>query len=45
MNKIIFGAVAFALLAMLKKNAKSTDDNPPITPAQKAQRTITFYKA
>jgi len=44
MNKIIFGAAALALLALLK-NSKSTDDNPPITPAQKAQRTITFYKA
>ena len=45
MNKIIFGAAALALLALLKKNSKNTDDNPTITPAQKAQRTITFYKA
>ena len=45
MNKIIFGAAALALLTLLKKNSKSTDDNPTITPAQKAQRTITFYKA
>jgi len=45
MNKIIFGAAALALLALLKKNTNKTDDNPTITPAQKAQRTITFYKA
>lgn len=45
MNKILFGAAAIALLAMLKKNSTDTDDNPTVTPAQKANRTITFYKA
>lgn len=46
MNKIIFGAAAaLALLALLKNNAKHNDDNPVVTPAQKADRIITFYKA
>lgn len=45
MNKILFGAAAIALLALLKNNAKHNDDNPVITPAQKADRIITFYKA
>lgn len=45
MNKILIGAAALALLALIKKSSKDLDNNPPITPAQKADRTITFYKA
>ena len=45
MNKIFIGAVALALLALVKNNAKDKDDNPIVTPAQKADRIITFYKA
>lgn len=45
MNKLLIGAAAIAVLAMIKKSAKKTDENPTITAAQKAQRTITFYKA
>jgi uncharacterized protein YneF (UPF0154 family) len=45
MNKLLIGAAAIAVLALLKKSSKQLDDNPPITPAQKAERTITFYKA
>ena len=45
MNKIFLGAVALALLAWVKKNPKDRDDNPVVTPAQKADRIITFYKA
>jgi hypothetical protein len=45
MNKIIFGAAAIALLAMLKKKSTDTDNNPTVTPAQKETRIITFYKA
>lgn len=45
MNKLLIGAAALALLALIKKSTKDLDNNPPITPAQKADRTITFYKA
>jgi hypothetical protein len=45
MNKLLIGAAALALLALIKKSSKDLDNNPPITPAQKADRTITFYKA
>ena len=45
MNKIFIGAAALALLALVKNNAKDKDDNPIVTPAQKADRIITFYKA
>ena len=45
MNKLLIGAAALALLALIKKSSKDLDNNPPITPAQKATRTITFYKA
>ena len=45
MNNIMIGAAALALMALLKKNPKDKDDNPEVTPAQKADRVITFYKA
>jgi hypothetical protein len=45
MKKILFGAAAIALLAMLKKNSTDSDEHPTVTPAQKASRTIKFYKA
>lgn len=45
MNKIFIGAAALALLALVENNAKDKDDNPTVTPAQKADRIITFYKA
>ena len=45
MNKLLIGSAALALLALIKKSTKDLDNNPPITPAQKADRTITFYKA
>jgi hypothetical protein len=47
MNKILIGAAALAvLLAYSKKGKQDMDDtNPAITPLQKRDRTITFYKA
>ena len=47
MNKILIGAAALALLlAYSKKGKQDMDDtNPAITPLQKRERTITFYKA
>jgi hypothetical protein len=45
MNKLLIGAAALALLALTKKGSKDMDNNPPITPAQKSDRVITFYKA
>jgi hypothetical protein len=45
MNKIIIAAVAITVLAMIKTKSQDKDDNPPVTPAQKADRIITFYKA
>ena len=45
MNKLFIGAAALAVLAMLKKNSTDSDEHPTITPAQKASRTIKFYKA
>jgi hypothetical protein len=45
MNKIIIAAVAITVLAMIKMKAQDKDDNPAVTPAQKADRIITFYKA
>ncbi len=45
MNKIFLSAAVLALLALIKKSAKDKDDNPVVTPAQKADRIITFYKA
>jgi len=45
MNKIFIGAVALAFLALVKKNETKKDDNPDVTPAQKADRIITFYKS
>lgn len=45
MNKIFIGAAAIALLALIKKNSRKTDENPTITLAQKTDRTITFFKA
>ena len=45
MNKIFIGAVALAFLALVKKNETKKDDNPDVTPSQKADRIITFYKA
>ena len=45
MNKIFIGAVALAFLAWVNKDPKDKDDNPTVTPAQKADRVITFYKA
>jgi hypothetical protein len=44
MNKIIIAAVAITVLAMIKTNSTQTDENPVVTPAQKAGRIITFYK-
>ena len=45
MNKILLGAAALAFLALVKKNETKKDDNPDVTPAQKTDRIITFYKA
>lgn len=47
MNKILIGAAALAvILAYSKKGKQDEDDsNPGITPVQKRERTITFYKA
>jgi hypothetical protein len=45
MNKLLIGAAALALLTLIKKSSKDMDTNPSITPAQKATRTIRFYKA
>jgi hypothetical protein len=45
MNKLLIGAAAIALMALIKKSSKEADENPATTPAQKADRTITFYKA
>ena len=41
---MIIAAVALAVLVMIKTNAQDKDDNPAVTPAQKADRIITFYK-
>lgn len=45
MNKLIFGAAALAILALIKQQSKDSGENSSITPAQKAERKITFYKA
>ena len=45
MNKLLLGAAALAFLAWVKNDPKDKDDNPQVTPAQKADRVITFYKA
>lgn len=45
MNKLLLGAAALAILAWVKNDPKDKDDNPGVTPAQKADRVITFYKA
>jgi hypothetical protein len=45
MNKLLLGAAALAFLAWVKNDPKDKDENPQVTPAQKADRVITFYKA
>jgi len=45
MNKLLLGAAALAFLAWVKNDPKDKDYNPEVTPAQKADRVITFYKA
>jgi hypothetical protein len=45
MNQLFIAAVVLAVLATIKTNADDKDDNPAVTPAQKTDRIITFYKA
>ena len=45
MNNIFTAIAAIALLAVLKQQSKDSEENPEVTPGQKAERIVTFYKA